>query len=238
MRNGRGRELPRVERLWRYPVKSLGGEELTEVEVGHDGIAGDRLVHVREPNGRVVTSRYRPGLLGLGARLGGDGEPLIEGWPWHDERALSAVRAASAPDVELVRFSEPDRGQRYDVLPLTVLTDGMVRELGVDYRRFRPNILVAGVPGRHERDWVGHALAIGSALIGVRKPRPRCVMTTFDPVTLEHDPSILRRIVHEFEGMVAVDCWVLAAGRIRLGDAVEVMELPRGVPLPIGNASR
>jgi len=166
-----------VGHLWRYPVKSLRGEGISEAIVGLDGVEGDRLVHVRERGGRVVTSRYRPRLLGLGATLGPDGEPLIEGRPCDAAESLAAVRAASAPDVELVRFREPDRGQRHDVLPLTVLTDGMVGALGYDHRRFRPNIFVSGVAGLTEREWAGRALRIGTALIGVRRPRSRCVMS-------------------------------------------------------------
>ena len=54
-----------VEELWRYPVKSLRGEQIGRTDVLADGIAGDRVVHVREASGRVVTSRYRPGLLAL-----------------------------------------------------------------------------------------------------------------------------------------------------------------------------
>jgi len=222
---------PHVAALWRYPVKSLRGELISEVDVGLEGFAGDRLVHVREAGGRVVTSRYRPGLLGLRATLGADGEPLIEGRPWRDASSLAMVRSASAPDVELVRFSPPDHGQRYDVLPLTVLTDGMVEAIDVDYRRFRPNILVAGVPGLGEREWVGRGLRIGSALIGVRKARSRCVMTTFDPDTLVQDPSVLYRIVREFGGTIALDCWVHEPGHISAGDRVEVVDLPGAVPL-------
>jgi uncharacterized protein len=33
----------KVESLWRYPVKSMRGEELTEAFVGFAGIYGDRL---------------------------------------------------------------------------------------------------------------------------------------------------------------------------------------------------
>lgn len=227
-----------VEELWRYPVKSLRGEPLREIDVGWDGFVGDRLVHVREPNGRVVTSRYRPGLLGLRATLGDHGEPLIEGRSWQATASLAAVRRASAPDVLLVRFADPDRGQRYDVLPLTVLTDGMVEAVGVDYRRFRPNILISGVDGLAEREWPGRALRIGSALIGVRKARPRCVMTTFDPDSLEQDASVLRRIVREFEGKVALDCWVLQPGHIHRGDRVDLVELPAETDPPNGNATR
>jgi uncharacterized protein YcbX len=225
-----------VKELWRYPVKSLRGEHLQAANVRRDGIEGDRLVHAREPSGRVVTSRYRSALLGLAGTLGDDGEPLIDGLPWRSEASLRAVRAAAAPDVELVRFAEPDLGQRHDVLPITVLTDGMTQAVGFDHRRFRPNIYVAGVDGLGERQWVGRALRIGTALIGVRRPRPRCVMTTFDPDTLEQDSLVLRRIVHDFEGAVALDCWVVEPGAIAVGDEVRVVDLDPALVAPRGNA--
>jgi hypothetical protein len=212
-----------VEELWRYPVKSMRGERLDSADVAVDGLAGDRLVHVRERSGRVVTSRYRPRLLGLNGTLGPDGEPLVDGEPWTSAEVLAKVRAVTAPDVELIRFHGVDHGQRYDVLPLTVLTDGMAKAVGVDHRRFRPNILIGGVEELTESRWPGSYLKIGDALIGVRKRRSRCVMTTFDPDSLEQDPSVLKRVVSSFAGTVALDCWVEAPGRIGVGDRVEVV---------------
>jgi uncharacterized protein YcbX len=37
-----GRHVGRVVGLWRYPVKSMGAEELAEVDVSWHGLAGDR----------------------------------------------------------------------------------------------------------------------------------------------------------------------------------------------------
>ena len=37
----------RVDSLWRYPVKSMRGEELTEAYVGFSGVYGDRLYAIR-----------------------------------------------------------------------------------------------------------------------------------------------------------------------------------------------
>lgn len=225
----------RVAELWRYPVKSLRGERLRAVDVDENGVAGDRLVHVRQLSGRVVTSRFRPRLLGLQGSLDAAGEPLIDGLPWSSAAACERVRAAAGPSVELVRFTGGDHGQRYDVLPLTVLTDGMAGAVGVDRRRFRPNVLIAGADGLAEVDWPGYGLRAGGALIGVRNRRARCVMTTFDPDTLEQDPGVLRRIVDSFGGQVALDCWVVEPGRIAEGDAVELVELPAEVEPPQGN---
>ena len=224
-----------VTELWRYPVKSLRGERLEAVDVEADGIAGDRLVHVRQQSGRVVTSRFRPKLLGLQGSLDAAGEPLIDGLPWTSAGARERVRAAAGPSVELVRASGGVRGERFDVLPLTVVTEGMVAAVGVDRRRFRPNIVIAGAEGLAEVDWPGYGLRVGGVLIGVRNRRERCVMTTFDPDTLEQDMGVLRRIIGSFGGEVALDCWVVEPGRITEGDAAELVELPVGADPPLGN---
>jgi uncharacterized protein len=211
-----------VQELWRYPVKSMRGERLDSADVGVDGVRGDRLVHAREQSGRVVTSRFRPGLLGLAATLAPDGEPLVDGERWDAPSTLAKVRGVTSSDVELIRFAGVDHGQRHDVLPLTVLTDGMARAVGVDHRRFRPNLLIGGVDGLVEASWPGAFLEIGQLVIGVRKRRSRCVMTTFDPDTLDQDPSVLLRVVRSFGGTVALDCWVEVAGMVAVGDPVTV----------------
>ena len=151
----------RVAELWRYPVKSLRGERLQAAEIAEDGVVGDRLVHVRQQSGRVVTSRFRPRLLGLQGSLDEHGEPLIDGLPWVSGPARERVRAAAGPGVELVRFAGTDHGQRYDILPLTVLTTEMADAVGVDRRRFRPNIVITGADGLAEVEWPGLGLRAG-----------------------------------------------------------------------------
>jgi hypothetical protein len=207
----------------------MRGERLDVAEVRRDGIVGDRIVHVRESSGRVATSRFRPGLLGLAGTLGGDGEPLVDSVPWSEPSVLERVRAVTEPGAELVRFAGVDEGQRFDVLPLTVLTESMVRAVGYDRRRFRPNVLIADAAADAELVWTGFGLRIGEALIGVRKRRSRCVMTTFDPDTLEQDPMVLLHVVRSFDGRVALDCWVAEPGEVRVGDGVEVVDLPAGL---------
>jgi uncharacterized protein len=211
----------RVAELWRYPVKSLGGERLDRAEVSANGIAGDRIVHVRNGRGRVVTSRNHPRLLGLHATLGADGEPLIDGHPWSAAESAAAVRAAAGPDATLARYEGPER---FDVLPLLIATDGAIAALGVDGRRLRPNIVVAGVPGVLERQWPGRRLRIGQVVIALEKLRGRCVMTTYDPDTQVQDLSVLQRIVDDFDGEMALDSDVLTGGTITLGDAVEILD--------------
>ena len=209
-----------VAELWRYPVKSLRGEQLEETELLADGVPGDRVVHVRAPGGRIVTSRTRPGLLGLAGTLGSNGIPRIDGLPWTAAASRAAVAAAAGPGAELVRSVGPER---FDVLPLSIVSDGAVAALGVDRRRLRPNIVIGGVEGLAEREWPGRSVRIGEATVAFVKLRARCVMTTFDPDTLDQDLNVLRRIVNDFDGTTALDAYVLEPGRVRVGDRVELL---------------
>jgi uncharacterized protein YcbX len=218
-----------IAELWRYPVKSMSGERLERAELRDDGIAGDRVVHVRDARGRVVTARTRPALLGHAARLGPNGEPVVDGRPWGAPDVAADVREAAGESARLVRF---DSAGRFDVLPLLVATDGAIAAFAHDGRRLRPNIVIGGVPGLAERTWEGRRLRIGDVLIGIHDLRQRCVMTTFDPDTLAQDLGVLRRIVREFDGSLALNCSVIRGGPIAVGDPVELLEAESAVSGP------
>lgn len=209
-----------VDALWRYPVKSLGGEPLEQAELTRDGVRGDRLVHVRGARG-PLTGRTRHGLLTVPATTGPDGEPRVAGTPWDGPEAAALIARHAGPDAQLVAYDGPER---FDVLNLLVATDSAVAELGADVRRLRPNILLGGVAPGAERTWAGRALAIGAALIGIRGLRQRCVVTTIDPDTGAQDVDVLRRIGAEFDSRIALNCWVIEPGTIRRGDRAEIVD--------------
>jgi uncharacterized protein YcbX len=211
-----------VAEIWRYPVKSLRGERLTETEITKFGIPGDRQVAViRTLNGRFLTSRTRPKLLGLQGSIGADGAPTINGHRWDSAEALALVQEAAGEPVTLEQIPAP---QAFDILPLLVATDGAVQHMNIDRRRLRPNIFLADVPELEERRWPRHILAIGDVRIHMEKLRERCVMTTFDPDTLKQDPSVLQRIIFELDGCMALDSSIITPGKIRVGDAAEVLD--------------
>lgn len=209
----------RVAGLWRYPVKSLAGEPLREAQLTRDGIPGDRIVHVRGPEG-VRTSRRQHRLLGLKATLGQDGQPLVNDLPWQDPAVLREVKAAAGSDAWLEAY---DGVERFDILPLLVATDGAVASFGRDIRRLRPNILIGGVDGMDEVTWEGAELHIGTAVVRLDSLRGRCPMTTVDPDTLERDPEVLRDIGRRFGGRLALNAEVTRPGLIRVGDAVRLV---------------
>lgn len=208
-----------VAALWRYPVKTLAGEPLPTAVLAADGVAGDRIVRVRGPEG-VRTSRRHFRLLGLHATLDPDGRPLIDGHPWDGPDALALVKAAAGPDAWLEAWDGLDR---YDILPLLVATDGAVAAFGRDVRRLRPNIVIGGADGLSERDWPGAELHIGDAIVRLDSLRQRCNMTTVDPDTLAIDPGVLRDIVRRFGGRLALNAEVVRPGTIAVGDPVRLV---------------
>src|ERR1022692_4496568 len=114
-----GRLLMNVAELWRYPVKTMAGEMLQHAAIGPLGIEGDRVVHVEDARGRVLTSRSHPRFLGHKASLGTDFEPLLDGRPWRSPQVAADVKAIGGPGARLVRH---DGADRFDVLPLLVAT--------------------------------------------------------------------------------------------------------------------
>jgi uncharacterized protein len=209
-----------VKELWRYPVKSMAGESLDRVQIEKLGLADDRKVLVCDAQGRVITSRSHHKLLGLKGSLGPDGQPHIDGHPWNAPEALALVRSAVGPAAELIYY---EGSERFDVLPLLVATDGAIDAFGYDGRRLRPNIVVGGVEGLAERSWPGKCLRIGNALIGMQDLRGRCVMTTFDPDTLEQNHRVLKEIVQKFGGELALNSYVIHGGEIHVGDPIQLL---------------
>jgi uncharacterized protein YcbX len=209
--------------LWRYPVKSLRGEQLQQAEVLPTGIRGDREIVVVSPSRRrMITARTYHQLLGLRGGISPDThEATINGYSWDSPEARALVEEAVGEKAELVHVPGTER---FDVLPLLVATDGALNALGVDKRRFRFNILIGGVEGLEERQWEDKQLRIGDVEIYAAQLRARCVMTTYDPDTLEQDRNVLFRIVREFDGTMALDCSVVKPGTIRVGDPVTIVD--------------
>jgi uncharacterized protein YcbX len=61
----------RLAALWRHPVKSLQGEQLTHVAVDHDGLRHDRMFGIQDrTTGKILTGRREPRLLMAAASIG------------------------------------------------------------------------------------------------------------------------------------------------------------------------
>jgi uncharacterized protein len=146
-----------VALLARYAVKSMGGEELAEVEIGARGLAGDRQWAVYTDDGGIgsgkTTRRFRrvDGLLEWRARLEGE-VPVVEsptGERYGADDAGAGLRAAMDRPLEIRAEGEIPH---HDESPVHLLTTASLASLGallggpVDVARFRPNVVLA-VPG-------------------------------------------------------------------------------------------
>lgn len=210
----------KIKELWRYPVKSMRGEPLTAAEIEVDGTVGDRRVLVEDERG-LVTARTRGGLLGLRATTRVDGVTLVNGDPWWHARVDALVKGVVGPTGHLVEASGPER---FDVLPLLVATDGAIEAFGRGGRRLRPNIVIGGVGGLAERTWEGRGMMLGAVAVFLDSLRARCVMTSYDPDTLERDPHMVRDIHRRFDGKLALNAAVLRPGVVRVGDEVRLLD--------------
>lgn len=212
-----------ISQLWRYPIKSLHGELLDRADITADGLAGDRVLHVRGDRG-LLTGRTRHDLLTLRATSDTTGHTLVDGEPWDSPAAAELIRQRAGDDARLVRHSGR---RRFDVLPLLVATQSDIDRLAVDGRRLRPNLVIAGAEPGEERRWPGRSLHIGPRVIlGVDSVRLRCIVTTIDPDDGAQDLDVLRRIHRDFDSRIALNCWVIRGGSIHRHDTVRVEPLP------------
>lgn len=206
----------RVAELWRYPVKGLRGERLTRASLGDEGLRGDRVVRI-VADGKRVSARTVPTLLGLEGSLADDGEPRVDGARWDRPEALPSVRRLAGAEARLIRDDTLDR---FDAAPILVATDGALEALAEDRRRFRPNLVVGGVEGLAERGWVGRTLRAGEVELAAVEPCERCLVTTIDPDTLEIEPRILTRLRERFDAIMEVYSRVAVPGDVAEGDPV------------------
>jgi uncharacterized protein len=91
------RQIGVVQDLFRYPVKSMRGERLREVDIGAYGVIGDRAYALREANGRVVTAKKWPSMLEFCARYDAPPTP----------GALAPLRI-TLPDGRTIQAQDPD----------------------------------------------------------------------------------------------------------------------------------
>ena len=222
-----------VERIWRYPIKSTGGERLTRVDVDLRGLAGDRWYAVRDAEGKLgsgkSTRRFRrmPGLLRLRSRYVGDTPQLLDphGEPVSDAVALLHTYLRRT-DVDL---AHEEAVSHVDQRPLSVLTTATldwvraaVPGVAVDERRFRPNLLIRTPPGTRpfvEDDWIGRPARIGADVrVEFVDSSERCVMVNEEQPGLPHSSKVLRAVARSHDNRLDALATIAVPGTVRVGD--------------------
>jgi uncharacterized protein len=169
-------EIGHVEAIFRYPVKSMGGERLEAAKLGWHGLDGDRRLAFRRIDDGSgfpwLTASKLPDLLLFAPQRREDGADL----PTHirtpdgeempvfgEELAMEVGRRCGAP----VQMMQLKHGI-FDEASISVIAFDTVCEIGrlagriPDVRRFRPNVVVRllrSVPFQ-EDEWLGGVLSL------------------------------------------------------------------------------
>jgi len=228
--------------MWRYPVKSMQGEQLESIEVTAAGLSGDRSWALRDlETGLTLTARRCPELL-FARGLLIDGSAVVR-LPDGTETADSATLSSwLGRDVELVAASE--QAATYEIAAdaedeagspwrtwngpghafhdsgrarVSVIGEHTLRAWPV--RRFRPNIVVTG---GEEDSLVGSSLrSDGGVVLDVSAQIQRCVMISRpQPGGIERDLDVLRTVNRERAALLGIGALVATAGRLSVGESL------------------
>ncbi len=218
-----------------------------EVRIEPAGVVGDRrwcLVDVAAR--QVLRTVAHPALMGLaveGEPLGatGAGEQVTCDY-WGREVALELIDHPLAAEASRLLGLSPARGVRLAAAPargvvyagavslvaLSTVEALAAAEVGVpvDPRRFRANLVVdTGLPPRAEEAWVGREVRVGGAVVRPAALTPRCAVVDHHPETGGRDLRVLAALpVVGGTPVCGVDGEVVAAGVVRPGDPVELLE--------------
>jgi len=238
-----------VERLSVAPVKSLAMQHPDAIALGPLGVHEDRRFFLVDDQGRLVNG-VRHGTL-VRARAAFDGAQLRIDLP-DGERASGAIELGAPVAVEWqVGFSVRGRiveGPFAQALskfagfavqlacadearaawswhPASLVGSASIASLraeGLDPRRFRMLVEIAGAEPFEEDGWIGHSVRVGEAVVAVRAPCKRCVTTNRDPVSGITDSNTMRALFEQ-RGRVELGIYgdVERPGTVRLGDRVQ-----------------
>jgi hypothetical protein len=216
-----------VAEVWRYPVKSMGGERVGACLITHKGLEGDRrwaLVDgVANRAGKLLSIRQDERLMTYRARLADDGVEVVA--PGGERRRLddhlvAALAAQTARPLTLRDLA----GANFDDSPVLVVNLASVAAFGleagfpIDHRRFRANLYLEGLEPEQELRWVGRRIRAGDAELEVIKRCDRCVVITRDPDTTVTTPELLRILTKTHETCMGLYCAVVRAGHVAVGD--------------------
>lgn len=244
-------QVGEVSELWRFPVKSMGGDRVASTEVSARwGFPGDRGWALRDARDSGIRNAKRiNSLLQFHARYldepVADATPPVEitfpdgsvGRSDDDNEIHHALSAATGRDVALCPRRSSDERGLFDAMPLSLATTtamdslrGLLPESSIDPRRFRMNIIVdtavdtgAEAGAFPEFGWLGRRLRVGGVLCEVTTRVRRCVMVGLPQAELPRDSSVLKTLAARTDMDFGAYLRVLEPGRISEGDGVHLL---------------
>ena len=226
---------PQVAALYRYPVKSMTGEQVEQLELDARGGQGDRLWSVRAANGKIGSGKSSqrfaavPGLLELRAAIRDQRVCVTfdDGTRCFVDAPGAADRLTKALGVPLT-FVRETGVTHFDDGPVSLIGAASLAAVAAERgepvaaARFRPNIVLAGLEPFAEDGWVDHELELGEARLRITLQSSRCVMVDMKTADLPAQPGNLEATGKLNRGCLGVIANVVRPGRVRVGDCVEL----------------
>jgi len=238
-------DIGQVEAIFRYPVKSMAGEQLQAADVGWHGLNGDRRFALRRLDDRTgfpfLTAGRLPDLLLFTPLRRGDGATGEE-LPTHvrtpdgreigvfDEELSAEIQRRHGSPVQMMSMKHGI----FDEGTVSVITSGTVHEVSnlagqeTDVRRFRPNVLVRSLQPKpfEEDEWLGGVLLFGDGdegpAISVTLRDVRCSMLNLDPESARPAPEMMKAVVRVNQNNAGVYGTVIRSGRLAVGQTIRL----------------
>ena len=226
-------QVPVVHEIRRYPVKSMAGESLDEVDLEPRGVVGDRWYAVVDGDGKLASGKHshrfrrRDAVFDFAARTTIDGVRVSgRGGEWSaGDPALDAIltEAMGDPVRVLPEGETPHHDEGWVSLVGTATLDWCREhwDLDADRRRLRPNLVIETSEPFVEETWSG-PLSIGSARLTVVKRIERCRMVDIAQEDLPPLGGWLKALAEQRDQRLAIFVDVVEPGTIRLGDEVRL----------------
>ncbi|MGN6722503.1 MAG: MOSC domain-containing protein [Marmoricola sp.] len=222
----------RVHLLRRYPIKAMGGEGLTSVELDARGLVGDRWYAVEDEDGHFASGkrtrrfRRRDEVFDYAARSEGGGV-IVSGpegeWRVDDPELSSTLSGRMGVPVRVLPEAEvPHQDAGSVSLVGTATLDWCADRWGIDAdpRRLRVNIVLETSEPFIEETWIGRRIAVGEVELDVvaRIERCRTIDVAQDGATGRG--RWLKPLAAEREMCAAIYANVAKPGTIAVGDRV------------------
>jgi hypothetical protein len=235
------KEIGFVEAIFRYPVKSMGGEQVETANLGWHGLEGDRRLAVRRMNDRSgfpwLTATKLPNLLLFTPQRpqGGEGDlptyvrtPDGVELPVFGEALAEEIGRRYRSPVEMLQL----RHGIFDDACISVIASDTVRDIArlagrsPDVRRFRPNVLVRLLQSGpfQEDEWLGGTLSFGDGadapVIAVTMRDVRCSMVNLDPDSASPAPEVMKAVFDANQNCAGIYGAVTRTGRLAVGQTI------------------
>ncbi len=122
-------------------------------------------------------------------------------------------------EFDKTRYPDREAGHISLVSQATIDTLSELAGQPIDVRRFRANIVVAGVSAWEEFDWLGKEIQLGTAKIVVTARINRCLNIDVNPETGERDIRLLSLLQEQFQHtQTGVLGQVISSGSVAIGE--------------------